>query len=59
MRQETLHQIAETLKLGEILRLGEGEMKSGDDATSILADAVEAIIGAVQLDAGFDRAALM
>ena len=60
VRQETLHQIAETLKLGEILRLGEGEMKSGGhQRPSILADAVEAIIGAVQLDAGFDRAAQM
>jgi len=58
VRQDTLHQIAEGLCLGERLRLGEGELKSGGHRRpSILADAVEAIIGAVQLDAGFDTAA--
>lgn len=58
VRQETLHQIAETLSLGDMLRLGEGELKSGGHRRpSILADAVEAIIGAVQLDAGFESAA--
>ena len=60
VRQETLHQIADSLSLGEALRLGEGELKSGGHRRpSILADAVEAIIGAVQLDAGFDQAAVM
>lgn len=55
VRQDTLHQIAETLQLGNYLRLGEGELKSGGHRRpSILADAVEAIIGAVHLDAGFD-----
>ena len=58
VRQETLHQIADTLELGGYLRLGEGELKSGGHRRpSILADAVEAIIGAVQLDGGFQSAA--
>lgn len=57
VRQDTLHQIADTLQLGDCLRLGEGELKSGGHRRpSILADAVEAIIGAVHLDAGFDAA---
>jgi ribonuclease III len=60
VRQDTLHQIADSLALGECLRLGEGEMKSGGHRRpSILADAVEALIGAVQLDAGFDAAAAL
>jgi ribonuclease-3 len=55
--QETLHQIADSLSLGDALRLGEGELKSGGHRRpSILADAVEAIIGAVHLDRGFDAA---
>lgn len=57
VRQDTLHQIADALQLGDCLRLGEGELKSGGHRRpSILADAVEAIIGAVHLDAGFDAA---
>ncbi|MDX9707738.1 MAG: ribonuclease III [Azospira sp.] len=60
VRQDSLHQIAETLRLGEHLRLGEGEMKSGGHRRpSILADAVEALIGAVHLDAGFAAAAAL
>ncbi|MBI2307563.1 MAG: ribonuclease III [Rhodocyclales bacterium] len=60
VRQDTLHQIADALALGDCLRLGEGELKSGGHRRpSILADAVEAIIGAVQLDAGFDAAAAL
>ncbi len=60
VRQDTLHQIAESLTLGQYLRLGEGELKSGGHKRpSILADAVEAIIGAVHLDAGFDAAATL
>jgi len=60
VRQDTLHQIAETLALGDYLRLGEGELRSGGHRRpSILADAVEAIIGAVELDAGFDAAAAL
>jgi ribonuclease-3 len=56
VRQDTLHEIALTLSLGEYLRLGEGELKSGGHKRpSILADAFEALIGACFLDAGFDR----
>lgn len=54
VRQETLHQIALGLGLPQLLRLGEGEARSGGHKRpSILADAVEAIIGAVHLDAGY------
>ena len=54
VRQETLHQIAVDLGLPTCLRLGEGESRSGGQRRpSILADAVEAIIGAVYLDGGF------
>lgn len=57
VRQETLFEIAQSLRLGEQLRLGEGELKSGGfRRPSILADAVEALIGAVFLDGGFERA---
>jgi ribonuclease-3 len=57
VRQETLHQLAEGLELSEVLRLGEGESRSGGARRpSILADALEAVIGAVYLDAGFDAA---
>lgn len=57
VRQETLADIAVELKLGESLRLGEGELKSGGfRRPSILADALESLIGAVFLDAGFDAA---
>lgn len=55
VRQDSLHRLAGELKLGDFLRLGEGEMKSGGhQRPSILADAVEAIFGAVFLDGGFD-----
>ena len=51
----TLAQIAASLGLGEHLNLGSGERKSGGHRRhSILADALEAIFGAVYLDAGFD-----
>lgn len=54
---ETLAKLARELELGECLRLGEGEMKSGGHRrASILADAVEAIIGAIYLDAGLEVA---
>lgn len=57
VRQESLHRIAQTLGLGEHLRLGEGEMKSGGFARpSILADAFEALLGAIFLDGGFAAA---
>ncbi len=57
VRQETLADIAVSLKLGDYLLLGEGELKSGGfRRPSILADALESIFGAVFLDAGFDVA---
>jgi len=55
---ETLAQIACELGLGEHLRLGPGELKTGGfRRASILADALEAILGAIFLDSGFDAAA--
>ncbi len=57
VRQETLAEIAVTLRLGESLRLGEGELKSGGfRRPSILADALESLIGAIFLEAGFEAA---
>jgi len=57
VREEALHQVAQTLGLGDYLRLGEGELKSGAFArSSILADALEALIGAVFVDGGFPAA---
>ncbi len=57
VRQETLVEIAQDLGLGDLLRLGEGELKSGGAGRpSILADALEAIVGAIYVDAGFDAA---
>lgn len=58
VNQETLSRLANELALGDHLQLGEGEMKSGGfRRPSILADALEAILGAVYLDGGFDAAA--
>ncbi len=57
VRRETLAEIGFELDLGDHLRLGSGELKSGGfRRESILADALESIIGAVYLDAGFDAA---
>lgn len=57
VKQDTLHQLAVQLGLPSLLRLGEGEAKSGGHKRpSILADALEAVIGAVYLDAGFAKA---
>lgn len=54
VKQDTLHQLAVTLGLPEVIRLGEGEVRSGGQKRpSILADALEALVGAVYLDAGF------
>jgi len=53
VKGETLAEIAKEAKLGELLRLGQGELKSGGHRrSSILADAVEAILGAIYLEAG-------
>ena len=60
VKQDTLHQVAVGLGLSELLRLGEGEFKSGGQKRpSILADALEGVIGAVFLDAGFEPAAML
>jgi ribonuclease-3 len=57
VNQDTLAKVARRLGLGEAIRLGEGELRSGgDQRASILADALEAVIGAVFLDGGFDAA---
>lgn len=57
VKGETLAKVARELKLGELIKLGPGELKSGGHRRdSILADAVEAIIGAVYLDSGIDSA---
>lgn len=57
VRQESLHHAAEGISLGSLLQLGEGELKSGGASRpSILADAVEALVGAVYLDGGFAAA---
>ena len=57
VKQDTLHQLAVQIGLPQLIRLGEGEAKSGGQKRpSILADALEAVIGAVYLDAGFDKA---
>lgn len=57
VREETLARLGRDLQLGELLRLGESELKSGGyRRDSILADAVEAVIGAVYLDGGFEAA---
>ena len=57
VNQHTLHEIADSLKLGEYILLGEGEVKSGGNRRpSILADALEAIFGAIFLDSDFKSA---
>ena len=57
VKQDTLHQLAQDMRLSEVLRLGDGEARSGGHKRpSILADALEAVIGAVYLDAGFAAA---
>ncbi|QKO21008.1 ribonuclease III [Rhodoferax sp. BAB1] len=57
VKQDTLHLLAVNLGLPEVVRLGEGEVRSGGSRRpSILADALEALIGAVYLDAGYAAA---
>ena len=54
VNQGCLHEIAQSLALGDEILLGEGELKSGGfRRPSILADGFEALLGAVFLDAGF------
>jgi ribonuclease-3 len=57
VREETLATLAQQIDLGSHLKLGEGELKSGGfSRPSILADALEALFGAVLLDSGFAAA---
>lgn len=57
VKGEVLAEIGKELELGDLLHLGPGELKSGGfRRASILADAVEAIIGAVEQDSGFEAA---
>ncbi|MBC7499324.1 MAG: ribonuclease III [Herminiimonas sp.] len=57
VKQQSLYEIAQRLELSHFLRLGEGELKSGGfRRPSILADTLEALFGAVFLDAGFNAA---
>lgn len=55
VRESALAEVARSLDLGACLLLGPGELKSGGHRReSILADALEALVGAIYLDAGFD-----
>lgn len=57
VKQQSLYEIAQALNISEGLRLGEGELRSGGfRRPSILADTLEAILGAIFLDGGFDAA---
>lgn len=57
VKQQSIYEIAQRLELSQCLRLGEGELKSGGfRRPSILADTLEALFGAIFLDAGFDTA---
>jgi ribonuclease-3 len=58
VKESTLSELATALDIGSCLLLGEGELKSGGwRRPSVLADALEAIIGAIFLDGGFAAAA--
>jgi ribonuclease-3 len=57
VKQQTLFEIAQKLEVSRFLRLGEGELKSGGfRRPSILADTIEALLGAIFLDGGFEAA---
>lgn len=57
VNQQTLFKLAQEIELGACLRLGEGERKSaGARRPSMLADALEAVFGAIYLDGGFEAA---
>ena len=57
VREESLHRVALQLGLPDVVRLGEGEARGGGaQRASILADALEALIGATHLDGGFEAA---
>jgi ribonuclease-3 len=55
VKGDTLASLAKTAELGDLIQLGPGELKSGGHRrTSILADVVESLLGAIYLDAGLD-----
>ena len=57
VNQQALAELAQRLELGKLVRFGEGEIKSGGERRpSILADALEAVLGAIYLDGGFAAA---
>src|SRR5438046_7007105 len=57
VNRDTLAQLARQIGLGAHIRLGDGELKSGgDDRPSIIADTLEAVLGAVFVDGGFPAA---
>ncbi len=57
VREDSLHRVALVLGLPEVLRLSEGEARGGGaQRASILADALEALIGATFVDGGFEQA---
>ncbi len=57
VKGETLAKIAAELRLGDFLHMGSGELKSGGYRRgSTLADALEALIGAIYIDGGLDAA---
>ncbi len=58
VREDSLHRVALELELPGLVRLSDGEAKGGGaQRPSILADALEALIGAVFMDAGYEAAA--
>ena len=57
VNQQALAERAQTLELGKLIRFGDGELKSGGERRpSILADTLEAVLGAIYLDGGFTQA---
>jgi ribonuclease-3 len=57
VNQQALAERAQSLELGKLIRLGDGELKSGGERRpSILADTLEAVFGAIYLDGGFTQA---
>lgn len=55
VKGDTLAELAKEARVGELLKLGQGELKSGGfRRSSILADAVEALLGAIYLEAGLE-----
>ena len=60
VREDSLHRVAVLLGLPDVLNLGEGEARGGGaQRASILADALEAVLGATFLDGGFDAASAL